>query len=121
MPIPRGGAVLHMLRRNLGEENWWRVINCYLRKHAHQPVQTEQFRIAIEETTGQSMEWFFDEWVYRMGHPIFRFAGLRSNRKDPKAYRRAAPASKSRMAVSSGHLLSEEAWKISVPPLRRTT
>lgn len=69
---PRGGAVLHMLRRNLGEENWWRAINYYLRKHAHQPVETEQFRIAIEESTGQSMDWFFDEWLYRMGHPVFR-------------------------------------------------
>ena len=69
---PRGAAVLHMLRRNLGEENWWRAINYYLRKNAHQPVQTEEFRIAIEESTGQSMEWFFDEWLYRMGHPIFR-------------------------------------------------
>ena len=27
---PRGGAVLHMLRRYLGEENWWRSINHYL-------------------------------------------------------------------------------------------
>lgn len=69
---PRGGAVLHMLRRNLGEENWWRAINYYLRKYAHQPVQTEQFRIAIEESTGQSMDGFFDEWLYRMGHPIFK-------------------------------------------------
>lgn len=69
---PRGGAVLHMLRRNLGEENWWRAINYYLRKHAHQPVQTEQFRIAVEESTGQAMDWFFDEWLYRMGHPVFR-------------------------------------------------
>jgi aminopeptidase N len=69
---PRGGAVLHMLRRNLGEDNWWRAINHYLRKYAHQPVGTEQFRIAIEEATGQSMDWFFDEWLYRMGHPVFR-------------------------------------------------
>ncbi len=69
---PRGGAVLHMLRKNLGEENWWRAINYYLRKYAHQPVQTEQFRIAIEEATGQSMDWFFDEWIYKMGHPVFR-------------------------------------------------
>ncbi|HEV7859374.1 MAG TPA: M1 family aminopeptidase [Pyrinomonadaceae bacterium] len=69
---PRGGAVLHMLRTYLGEENWWRSINHYLNKYAHQPVQTEQFRIAIEETTGQSMDWFFDEWVYKMGHPVFR-------------------------------------------------
>jgi aminopeptidase N len=68
---PRGGAVLHMLRMTLGEDNWWRSINHYLTKYAHQPVQTEQFRIAIEETTGQPMDWFFDQWVYKMGHPIF--------------------------------------------------
>lgn len=68
---PRGGAVLHMLRKNLGEENWWRAINYYLKKYANQPVETEQFRIAIEESTGQSMDWFFDEWLYKMGHPVF--------------------------------------------------
>src|SRR5262249_14777028 len=27
---------------------------------------------AIEEATGQSMDWFFDEWLYRMGHPVFK-------------------------------------------------
>jgi len=69
---PRGGAVLHMLRTALGEDNWWRAINHYLTKYAHQPVSTEQFRIAIEEATGQSMDWFFDEWLYKMGHPVFR-------------------------------------------------
>ncbi len=69
---PRGGAVLHMLRQTLGEENWWKAINYYLNKYANQPVETEQFRIAIEESTGQAMDWFFDEWLYKMGHPIFR-------------------------------------------------
>ena len=68
---PRGGAVLHMLRKTLGEDNWWRSINHYLKKYANQPVQTEQFRIAIEEATGQPMDWFFDEWLYKMGHPVF--------------------------------------------------
>ncbi|MGH9898181.1 MAG: M1 family aminopeptidase, partial [Pyrinomonadaceae bacterium] len=68
---PRGGAVLHMLRTFLGDDNWWRAINHYLTKNAHQPASTEQLRIAIEEATGQSMDWFFDEWVYKMGHPIF--------------------------------------------------
>ncbi|MBC7911239.1 MAG: HEAT repeat domain-containing protein [Pyrinomonadaceae bacterium] len=69
---PRSGAVMHMLRKVLGEENWWRAVNHFLKKHAHQPVETEQFRIAIEEATGQPLEWFFDQWVYKMGHPIFR-------------------------------------------------
>ncbi len=69
---PRGGAVLHMLRKTLGEEDWWRSINHYLTKYAHQPVQTEQFRIAIEEATGKPMDWFFDQWLYKMGHPVFK-------------------------------------------------
>ncbi|HKZ80828.1 MAG TPA: M1 family aminopeptidase [Pyrinomonadaceae bacterium] len=69
---PVGGAVLHMLRKSLGEKNWWRAINYYLSKYAHQPVETEQFRIAIEESTGRPMDWFFEEWLYKMGHPVFR-------------------------------------------------
>ena len=68
---PRGGAVLHMLRKALGDDDWWRSINHYLTKYAHQPVETEQFRIAIEETTGKPMDWFFDQWLYKMGHPVF--------------------------------------------------
>src|SRR6266853_389723 len=63
-----------MLRTYLGEDNWWRAINHYLTKYAHQPVETAQFRIAIEETTGQPLDWFFDEWLYKMGHPVFRIS-----------------------------------------------
>ena len=68
---PRGGAVLHMLKKHLGDEMFFKGINRYLTKHANQPVQTEQLRISIEEATGQSMDWFFDQWLYKMGHPVF--------------------------------------------------
>jgi aminopeptidase N len=68
----RGGAVLHMLRRALGEDAWWRAIRHYLARYPHQPVETAQFRIAVEEATGRPMDWFFDQWVYQMGHPVFR-------------------------------------------------
>jgi aminopeptidase N len=68
---PGGGSVLHMIRKHLGDENWWKAINHYLTSNAHQPVSTEDFRIAIEEATGQSMDWFFDQWLYKMGHPKF--------------------------------------------------
>ncbi len=67
---PRGGAVLHMLRKTLGDDAFFRSITHYLKKHAHQPVVTENFRIAVEETTGQPMDWFFDQWLYKMGHPV---------------------------------------------------
>ncbi len=68
---PGGGSVLHMLRKHLGDEMFFKSLNRYLTQNAHQPVSTEDLRIAIEETTGQSMDWFFDEWLYKMGHPVF--------------------------------------------------
>ncbi|HSU26557.1 MAG TPA: M1 family aminopeptidase [Pyrinomonadaceae bacterium] len=68
---PGGGSVLHMLRKHLGDKLFFKSLNRYLTENAHQPVTTEALRKAIEETSGQSMDWFFDEWIYRMGHPIF--------------------------------------------------
>jgi aminopeptidase N len=68
---PRGGAVLNMLRFVLGEEMFWKAIRHYVKKHEWQNVQTSDLNTAIEEATGQNLAWFFDEWVYRMGHPEF--------------------------------------------------
>jgi aminopeptidase N len=68
---PGGASILHMLRKHLGDAQFFRSMNHYLTANAHQPVSTEDLRIAIEETTGESMDWFFDQWLYRMGHPVF--------------------------------------------------
>lgn len=68
---PGGGSVLHMLRKHLGDKLFFASLHNYLTNNAHQPVSTEDLRIAVEETSGQSMDWFFDQWLYRMGHPIF--------------------------------------------------
>ena len=68
---PGGASVLHMLRKTLGDDLFFKSLNHYLVTNAHHPVETEQLRIAIEQTTGQSMDWFFDEWLYKMGHPVF--------------------------------------------------
>ncbi len=68
---PGGGSVLHMLRKTVGDKLFSKALKNYLTTNAHQPVSTEDLRIAFEESTGQSMDWFFDEWLYKMGHPIF--------------------------------------------------
>ena len=62
---------LHMLRKHLGDKLFFASLKNYLTTNAHQPVSTEDLRIAVEETSGQSMDWFFDQWLYRMGHPVF--------------------------------------------------
>ncbi|MBK7394471.1 MAG: HEAT repeat domain-containing protein [Chloracidobacterium sp.] len=68
---PGGGSVLHMLRKHLGDKLFAASLKKYLTENAHQPVSTEDLRIAVEETSGQSMDWFFDQWLYKMGHPVF--------------------------------------------------
>jgi len=68
---PRGAAVLHILHKHLGDEGFYKSLNRYLTQNANSPVSTEDLRIAIEETTGESMDWFFDQWLYKMGHPVF--------------------------------------------------
>ena len=68
---PRGSAVLHMLRFLLGDDLYQRSIKHYILKHQYEPVETNDLKMAIEEETGQNLQWFFDEWVYKAGHPVF--------------------------------------------------
>jgi aminopeptidase N len=68
---PRGSAILHMLRFTLGDSLFWRAINFYATTYRFQTVETNDFKRAIEEATGQNLYWFFDEWLYRAGHPVY--------------------------------------------------
>lgn len=68
---PKGGRVLHMLRFVLGDDLFWEAMRHYCHKHAFSVVETADLRVAIEEATGQGLNWFFDQWVYRGGHPEY--------------------------------------------------
>jgi aminopeptidase N len=63
-------VVLHMLRGELGESRFWRSIRHYVRSNARRNVETIDLIRAIEESTGRNMRGFFDQWVFRAGHPV---------------------------------------------------
>ncbi len=65
----KGGLVLHMLRHELGSERFWRGVAAYLTKHAHGLVETRDLQRALEDVSGRSLGRFFDQWVYKPGHP----------------------------------------------------
>ncbi|MDZ7344658.1 MAG: M1 family metallopeptidase, partial [candidate division KSB1 bacterium] len=67
----KGAAVLHMLRAILGDEEFFRSLGHYLRKHPFSNVERNDLKIAIEEATGENLEWFFDQWITGGGHPQF--------------------------------------------------
>ena len=67
----KAAVVLHMLDWVLGDANFRRALSFFLREHAYKPVDTHDLQDAMSESTGQSMDWFFDEWIYKAGHPVF--------------------------------------------------
>jgi len=65
----KGACVLHMLRTELGDKAFWNGVSSYLRKHARGIVETRDLLRALEEASGKSLERFFEQWVFRAGHP----------------------------------------------------
>lgn len=70
----KGGAVLHMLRGELGDQRFWRAIARYVKDNAERNVETIDFIRAIEAATGRNTRSFFDQWVFRGGHPELEVA-----------------------------------------------
>jgi aminopeptidase N len=66
---PKGSWVLHMLRNQLGEKVYRQAIKNYLEKHALSSVSTPDLIAELEDASGQSLDRFFDQWVYHGGCP----------------------------------------------------
>jgi aminopeptidase N len=67
----RGASVLHMLRFVLGDSLFWKSMNRYITKYQFQSVETNDLKVAVEEATGLNLSWFFNQWVYKAGYPVF--------------------------------------------------
>src|SRR5579875_352018 len=65
----KGGLVLHMLRRMLGDELFFKSLNLYCTRHYAGNVVTQDLQRAIEDATGRNVDFFFDQWIYKEGHP----------------------------------------------------
>lgn len=65
----KGGAVIHMLREQVGDEKFWKAINTYLNRHKFGSVESSDLQKVMEETSGQDLAWFFGQWVYGTGYP----------------------------------------------------
>jgi aminopeptidase N len=65
----KGGAVLHMLRKYVGDEAFFASLKYYLETNKFTPVEIHQLRLAFEHVTGEDLNWFFNQWFLNPGHP----------------------------------------------------
>lgn len=68
-PYPKGASVLHMLRRRLGDDVFFRAVAAYVDRCKDRSVETYEFREVMERVSGESLQRFFDQWVLRPGVP----------------------------------------------------
>ncbi|MCS6783974.1 MAG: M1 family aminopeptidase [Candidatus Caldarchaeum sp.] len=71
---PKGGLVLHTLSNIVGEENFRKALNLFLKRHSFSNADTEDFRKALEEVSGIPLEQLFEQLVYSSGHPSIKAA-----------------------------------------------
>jgi aminopeptidase N len=71
----KGAWVLHMLRRELGDELFKKGIIAYYRKYRLSNASTDDFKNSMEEVSGLDLNLFFQQWLYQSGHPVLSVSG----------------------------------------------
>jgi hypothetical protein len=60
----RGALFMDQLRRDLGEQVFWKALRTFTRRFAGQSVTSRDFQRAFEEVSGRDLSTIFDRWVY---------------------------------------------------------
>jgi len=70
----KGAAVLHMLRRLIGDDAFFSGIRRFYMKAKFRKVGTDELREAFEQTSGRSLQAFFEQWIYGSTLPRVKVA-----------------------------------------------
>jgi len=69
--------VLHMIRGIVGDATFYEILATWRSTYSGSAATTDDFRNICEQVSGQSLEWFFDQWVFGIGAPSYA-KGLQS-------------------------------------------
>ena len=65
----KGGFVLHMLRRQVGDSAFFGALRKYYTSYRDGTALTDDLQSSMEQVSGQRLRWFFDQWLRRPGYP----------------------------------------------------
>lgn len=66
----KGGTALDSLRRQLGDDVFFHGLHRYLTRHQFSNVESNDLCEDLSEASGINLHPWFDQWIYRPGHPI---------------------------------------------------
>lgn len=65
----KGGWILHMLRNEVGDTIFQKIIQAYYNHYKGSNADTRDFEMVAEKVSGKDLKWFFDQWLYQPGIP----------------------------------------------------
>lgn len=70
----KGAMVLHQLRWAVGDEAFFSGLRNYLNDNrlAGNFARTADLRTHLEATSGQPLDWYFNDWIFGQGHPSYQ-------------------------------------------------
>ncbi|MGB4292423.1 MAG: M1 family aminopeptidase, partial [Bacteroidales bacterium] len=77
----KGSWVLHMLRREVGEENFWKGMRLYFERFRDSIAETNDFMNVMQEVSGRNLQQFFHQWLEVPGQPEIKIS-KQSSAKD---------------------------------------
>ncbi len=76
--------VLHMLRVQLDDETYVKVMRSLQETYRNRDISTEMLISHLNKVTGQDYTFFFDQWFYDVGIPTFRYSWRSEKQRDGK-------------------------------------
>src|SRR4030042_4056362 len=70
----KGGWFLHMLRKELGDELFWKCIVTFYEKYKYSNALTADSQNIVDSLSGKNMNLFFDQWLLKTGHPVLNIS-----------------------------------------------
>ena len=65
----KGGWILHMLRRQLGDSIFWNGIRQYYKNYTGKNAESKDLQNVFENVSGKDLGQFFHNWLYETDHP----------------------------------------------------
>lgn len=66
----KGAWFLHMIRKELGDELFMQCLRTFYEKYQYSNALTIDFQNIVDSLSGKDMTSFFDQWLYKSGHPV---------------------------------------------------
>ncbi len=67
----KGAWVLHMLRNYIGDSTFFAILKKYRADYEYRNAVTSDFIDVVDSVTDSDMSWFFSEWIFDQGYPVY--------------------------------------------------